>query len=149
MAQPTVRNSDHTRQIFFNETTRTLHRRMKVGSFVIQAENRASAEVLNATEIRYRRSLKCSCLNDGSDHVVELYDIIVPGCTNTQWPVKPQAPEEACLGPIPKWLRQQRRADKRAWRALGQVFRCTPRFEREFFDPLPEVPVAELSAGQS
>jgi hypothetical protein len=120
---------------------------MMTGQFEIHAQNREGAELIGATEIHYRRSIKCATERDVSRDELEVYDVVVPGYTTTQWPVIPQVPEELPLGRLPKWLRKERRADKRAWRALGLVFKTTPRFDPEYFDPLPEVPAAQLSSG--
>jgi hypothetical protein len=119
------------------------------GRFVVQAENRAGAELVGATEIHYHRAMKPTDPNDPPESELELYDVIVPGYKNTEWPVAPQTPPPERLGRIPKWLRQQRRADKKAWRHLGQVFKCTPRFDPEYFDSLPDVPPAELGTKAS
>jgi hypothetical protein len=139
----TTANYEHVNINFSTAPYVTL---MSTSPFVVEAWNKDGAELISSTEIRYRRTMKIQVPREDGIDDMELYDVTVPGYEDTQLPFVPEDEVPERLGPLPRWLRHERKEDRRRWRQIRQLFQQIDPFIPEYFHHVPDVPQADLSA---
>lgn len=68
-----------------------------------------------------------------------LYDVNRANGSNFEIAIPKTQYEEEPRRHLPKWLRQEMKNDKKAWKQIHRVLKQTPKYQPEYFSPLPEV----------
>ena len=112
--------------------------------FRVYEDHGDTFELTEETTIRHHRKMFPKDETTGVQRV-HLYDINIPGEEKpTEMIFVPEIHPQEETFRTPGWLRKEKKRDKRAWRQIHATFRRTEKWAPEYFEPLPEVPKAEL-----
>jgi hypothetical protein len=73
---------------------------------------------------------------------LHVFDIAMAGEGRTQVVLMDRDEDAGFRGTPAAWSRRQRRHEKNEWQKIRELFKSTPLWDTEDFEPLPEVPRA-------
>lgn len=88
---------------------------------------------------KYHRKLFSQKSPDDPLNEINLYDVKFSNNERIELPVPKSQYEEEPRRHLPKWIRKEMKNDKKAWKQIHRNLKQTPKYQPEYFSPLPEV----------
>lgn len=96
-------------------------------------------EIDDNVTFKYHRRLFSQKYPEDPLKELYLYDVNMANGSNIEIALPKTQYEEEPRRHLPKWIRQEMKNDKKAWKQIHRVLKQTPKYQPEYFSPLPEV----------
>jgi hypothetical protein len=100
---------------------------------------------MHRTRVGYRRTVAVKDSAEEKPMELHVFDVAMAGAGKTQVVLMDEDEEVHFRGRLRAWARKQRRHEKNEWRKIRDMFKSTPLWDPEYFEPLPEVPRAAVA----